>query len=162
MELEHVTCYLNIQKIRLKDNLSYFIDIQESLNQNSLLVTKLILQPLVENAIVHGITPQGYGEIIVSIYTENHFLIYNIYDSGVGCDLQKIEKALKKGKNNSAHGRCIKNVNERIRLKFGKSYGLKFKRPVDGGTIVEVKLPILYQEKEDKMCIRDRYRLWCP
>lgn len=148
MELNHMLCYLRLQKARLQESLVFSLDLS-GIEPEKLSVPKLILQPLVENSISHGILPKKGGEIIVSIYTEGEILHYHIYDNGVGIPLEKIPKILYRGETNSSHGRCLKNLHDRVRLKFGDAYGISIHSPADGGTVVKVSLPVIPREEAE-------------
>lgn len=141
VELEHMRCYLALEHMRLGAALEYNVDVQPGLEQVK--VIKLILQPLVENAIVHGIAPNEEGEVSVSVYADGDELCYMIYDNGVGADPERINHILNASeKNDPDHGIALHNVNERIRLKFGDDYGVRYSRPVDGGSVFIVRQPL--------------------
>ncbi len=144
VEIEHVKCYLQIQQMRFENKIIFTIDMHENLLK--LKVLKLVLQPIVENAILHGIEPKQGGEIIVSVYIMDNTLCYNIYDSGVGADPEKINKFIESDQSDGSHGRALHNVNERLKLKFGKEYGLSYQCPADGGSTFIVKQPIIQVE----------------
>ena len=145
-ELSHVQSYLTIQKIRYEDKLDYEINFDESILSYKLI--KLILQPLVENAIYHGIKEKrGNGKIFITGKIENNSLCFTVIDNGKGIEeekLNKINSMLKNGfekKNEIGYG--IFNVNARIKLIYGEEYGLTYKSIYEEGTIVELKHPIV-------------------
>lgn len=130
-ELEHVSSYLKIQKIRYKTKLNYQIMADSSLY--SIHIIKLIIQPLVENAIYHGIKEKTEGGLITvsaqgrTNHLGNQVLIITVEDDGVGISPEKLEEineTLMSGEINEEVGYGIYNVNERIRLYFGEEYGL--------------------------------------
>lgn len=146
-ELAHMQCYLALEKMRMGSALEYSLDIQPGLE--GIKVIKLILQPLIENAIVHGIVPQESGEISISIYTDGNCLCYLVYDNGVGADPEVIERILHTPpKDGSTHGIALRNVNERIQLKFGESFGVSYRLPADGGSAFIVRQPLIGTPKQ--------------
>ena len=143
-EVEHIQSYLFIQKVRYEDKFTYRIDIPPEFGD--LQVLRLILQPLVENAIYHGIKPKrGPGSIVVSARRDGEFLMLTVEDDGVGLPPQRLEalnQALGQGtRTDEGAGYGLFNGNERLRLTFGKHYGLKFWSRPGGGTLVEIKHP---------------------
>ncbi|WP_297430522.1 sensor histidine kinase [Clostridium sp.] len=145
-ELSHVQSYLIIQKIRYEDKLEYEIKFEDSILNYKLI--KLILQPLVENAIYHGIKEKrGNGKIIITGKIEENLLYFTVVDNGKGMDEQTLNKINNMLKNNSGNkndiGYGIFNVNERIKLIYGEEYGLTYKSIYGEGTIVELRHPIV-------------------
>jgi len=140
-EVEHLKYYLVIQKKRYGDSIQYKIDIDRELYDCRVL--KLILQPLVENAIVHGIDKkEGKGNIFVTVRRERENLIYEIKDDGIGVNLDEIRSLLQNvGESNRGIG--IKNVNDRLKLYFGEKYGIEFFNEEGGGTRVIVTHPYI-------------------
>lgn len=145
-ELSHVQSYLTIQKIRYEDKLDYDIEFDENILNYK--VIKLILQPLVENAIYHGIKEKrGNGKIIIIGRVEDNSLYFIVQDDGKGMEkevLDKINKTLINGNEKGNEiGYGIFNVNARIKLIYGEEYGLTYKSIYGEGTIVELKHPII-------------------
>lgn len=120
-ELEHLTCYITIQQIRYGNKIHFSIICEEQLKSFSVL--SFLLQPLVENALVHGLSQSIDGVVIVHIYKENTKLIYDVANNGIPADIDKIQELLSATPNHT-HGLAIYNINERIRLKYGNTYGL--------------------------------------
>lgn len=142
-ELEHVRNYLMIQQMRFKNKFTYTIDAEpETLELASL---KLMLQPLVENAIYHGMEfMDGDGEIEVKVRREGEDLWFIIRDNGLGMTTEQVASLLSEhphvtSKRGSGIG--VKNVNERIRLYFGEQYGLLIESEPDEGTVIRIHLP---------------------
>ena len=142
-ELEHVRNYLMIQQMRFKNKFTYRIEADpETLQLASL---KLMLQPLVENAIYHGMEfMDGDGEIEVRAFLEKGDLWFTVSDNGLGMTGEQVEKLLRDtghvpSKRGSGIG--VKNVNERIRLYFGEQYGLTIESEPDEGTTIRIHLP---------------------
>ena len=142
-EAEHVRSYLYIQKVRYEDKLNYVIDIPESLGD--LKVPKLILQPLVENAIYHGIKQKrGPGHIEVRARREGDTLVFTVYDDGAGMSAEKCAQLNRELSDEEAipdSGYGIFNVNNRIRLSYGRQYGLHYAINPDGGVTVTLTCP---------------------
>jgi two-component system sensor histidine kinase YesM len=154
-ELEQVESYLDIQSRRYKNKLAYSIDVPDSFKNYRIL--KLVLQPLVENAIYHGIKEKkvkGKIDITAKRSEENGEPILRLFvtDDGVGITPEKVE-ILNKGFASpivpQSEGYGIYNVNERIRLYYGSNYGLKITSKKDVYTQVEIKIPVLKKEVED-------------
>lgn len=145
-EIMHIESYLIIQKVRYEDKLDYEINIPEELMK--LEVTKLILQPIVENAIYHGIKEKrGKGKINIEGKIIDNKLCFTITDNGAGISEEKLKYINKilHGKNpvkiNIGFG--IYNVNERIRLSYGEEFGLMFYSTEGIGTKVEIWHPVI-------------------
>lgn len=152
-ELEHVRNYLMIQQMRFKNKFVYEIDAEEEVLD--LVSLKLMLQPLVENAIYHGMEfMDGDGEICVKVYREAEDLWFRISDNGLGMTQEQVKSLLGEKKHVSSRrgsGIGVKNVNERIRLYFGADYGLTIQSEPDEGTIISIRLPAqIYTEAAEK------------
>ena len=153
-ELEHVASYLKIQSIRYHSRLSYEIEIDESWLDMRMI--KLVLQPLAENSIYHGIKEkQGAGKI--KIYGERQagpqkeVLELSVWDDGAGIPPEKLEKmngTLQRGETDSKAGYGIYNVNERIRLFYGESYGLRYESCYGRWTRAILRIPTKTGEVE--------------
>jgi two-component system sensor histidine kinase YesM len=146
-EIENVKHYLVIQKIRYGDKFDYFIDIAPEINDKS--VVKLVIQPLIENAIYHGIK-QKQGKGIISIRGKenvDHILI-SVADDGIGFSDQKsCLEVLSTKPINQKQNYGLNNVNERIKLYFGAQYGLTISSRTGVGTRVDVTLPVETYER---------------
>ncbi|MBR5496171.1 MAG: sensor histidine kinase [Oscillospiraceae bacterium] len=146
-ELENISSYLTIQQIRYKDKLRYHIDVQDKIKQCKVL--KLILQPLVENAIYHGIKQaQEPGQITIKAFEQNNNLVVEISDNGAGMQPEVLERILtdnpiKVESSRKSSGIGTTNVNQRIKLAFGEQYGLSYQSTLGQGTTVVVTLPII-------------------
>lgn len=152
-EVEHVRNYLMIQQKRFKNKFIYRIETEpDVLNFASL---KLMLQPLVENAIYHGMEfMDGDGLIEIKAYLENGDLWFTIRDNGLGMTKEQVDSLLAEPVYTTSHrgsGIGVKNVNERIRLYFGEEYGLIIESEPDEGTWIRIHLPaVSYQEILEK------------
>lgn len=142
-ELEHVGNYLTIQQMRFKNKFIYKITAGEEVMELACL--KLMLQPLVENAIYHGMEfMDGDGEICVEVHRQGEELQFSVSDNGLGMTEEQAanllgEKAHVSSRRGSGIG--VKNVNERIRLYFGEDYGLAIRSEPDEGTRILIRLP---------------------
>jgi two-component system sensor histidine kinase YesM len=140
-EVEHLKNYLVIQKKRYGNSIKFSLDIEEELLDCKVL--KLILQPLLENAIVHGIDKkEGKGNINVTIKKSDGNIIYEIVDDGIGIDVDEAYSLLE-NTTESNKGIGIKNINDRLKLSFGDQYGLQFFHAEGGGTKVVVLHPYI-------------------
>lgn len=142
-ELEHVRNYLMIQQMRFKNKFTYAIDAEpETLGLASL---KLMLQPLVENAIYHGMEfMDGDGEIEIRVSRDENDLWFVIRDNGLGMTEEQVTSLLSERPHVTSRrgsGIGVKNVNERIRLYFGEQYGLLIESEPDEGTVIRIHLP---------------------
>ncbi|MHB1453439.1 MAG: sensor histidine kinase [Saccharofermentanales bacterium] len=143
-EIEHVRNYLIILKVRYAEILEYEISVRQELE--SVYVQKLILQPIVENAVYHGIKEKGSpGKVKIAVDTDGEVLVLTVSDDGVGMSEEKLLKLNEALSDNgrSAEGYGISNVNERIRLSYGKEYGVRIKSTLGAGTTVEIRHPII-------------------
>jgi two-component system sensor histidine kinase YesM len=146
-ELEHVESYLCIQKMRYEDKFDYSICCDLDLRSKQ--VMRLTLQPLVENAIYHGIKERrGHGTLLVEARAEGADLLLTVRDDGVGmteATLAQLTESLEEG-GPPIGGYGLRNVHERIRLTFGKPYGLSFWSVYGEGTVVTARHPDLDTE----------------
>lgn len=141
-ELENIQYYIEIQKFRYYDSFDFEIftdkDCQEAF------IPRLTLQPLVENALFHGIYNCGRrGKITIVLKKEKQGIKIDIIDNGKGMDRkeEKDENSRRKGESMSGIG--IKNVNERLKLYFGESYGISFESKKDEFTKITVYIPFI-------------------
>ena len=146
-ELQHIRSYLEIQKIRYQDILEYNIDVSDEFGDVQ--IPKITLQPLVENAIYHGIkNKRGGGTITVTGKRDGDDLRISVRDDGVGMEEERLRAVLdgifeKKPEEKDIYG--LYNVNERIRLYFGDDYGITLISEKGVGTESVVRLPISVQ-----------------
>jgi two-component system sensor histidine kinase YesM len=141
-EIEHARSYLIIQEVRYKDKFDFIIDIQPEVLKYKTL--KLILQPIIENAINHGINQiQEKGEIKIKAAIEGDNILFSVSDNGYGIKPSVLEKILvMESKNEQTSGVGLKNVNERIKLCYGKEYGIEIISELDVGTTVNIRIPL--------------------
>ena len=142
-ELEHLQDYITIQTNRFEDRIRIVVEAQPQTLDDR--VMALLLQPLVENAIVHGLENKiGQGVIEVRIFHAEQDLVYIVEDNGLGADTRKIQEAL--AQDEPAEGSfALKNIQRRIQYQYGKAYGIRFESEKGIGTKVTVRMPI---EKE--------------
>ena len=144
-EMEHVRNYLIIQSMRYSDKFDYEIKVDENILRNSTL--KLILQPLVENSIYHGIKNRRQkGHILIRGRKIEDKMLLEVIDDGIGMEQEKCDEILKHGSTGTRkgfNGVGVKNVNDRIKLYYGDEYGLKYISSPGMGTTAELWLPLL-------------------
>jgi len=142
-ELEHVKNYLIIQSMRYVNKFDYSIEVQDSIRKYRII--KLILQPIVENSIYHGIKEKkGKGRISIRAYQEEDMVRLKVEDDGIGmsedqCSALLSGKIEPSGKKGSGIG--FKNVNERIKMYFGNPYGVSISSEINKGTTVVISIP---------------------
>jgi two-component system sensor histidine kinase YesM len=142
-EVDHVRAYVNIQNMRFENRIKMKLDIDEELLSCQIL--KIILQPLVENSILHGIREREdeSGTIYIRAHQKELKLIITVADNGIGMSEEKLQSLCNKPNNNGSYG--IRNINERIRLCYGEEYGLHFTSKPQKGTCVFIIIP--FQKK---------------
>ena len=139
-EEQHVRSYLQIQQVRYKDILDYTINIDPALGEARL--PKLTLQPLVENALYHGIkAKRGKGCIYVTARAEGRDILLQITDDGAGMSPERLEELRRAMEMGKRVGFGLATVHERLRLLFGSPYGLSISGSPGVGTTVTVRIP---------------------
>lgn len=150
-EIEHARNYLTIQNIRYKNKFTYSIEVEEE--TLDLASIKLIIQPLIENAIYHGMEFMGGdGEILIKAYAKEDNLYIDVIDNGLGM-LQEVADTLLTNESRiekKSSGIGLKNVHERIQLYFGTSYGLEIYSEPDEGTTIRIHMPVKKYSKIKK------------
>lgn len=150
-EITHVSNYLYIQKIRYKDKLNYVIHVDESLY--AIEVPKLILQPLVENAIYHGVkAKRGGGTITITGVPEGENLVFTVQDDGAGMLQEKVEELNRRMSERSVLDEQksfgLFYIRERIQLCYGTGYGVHVESALGEGTRVTITLPLYQKPKK--------------
>jgi len=143
-EIQYLENYLNIQEFRYYHKFKVNLEIEADLLDYKL--PKFLLQPILENSIIHGIgSKKGQGVIEVKGFTYEGKMIFIITDDGIGMTQERINRILKEDSVSPNHfcGIGIKNVQERIKLYFGEGYGLRIDSSPNHFTTVEITLPIL-------------------
>ncbi|QZY54276.1 sensor histidine kinase [Crassaminicella profunda] len=140
VELNHVKSYVEIEKARFEDKLEVIYDIEENLN---CILPPLTLQPLVENAIKHGLLPKKNGGkvSVIGIKQKDEVIIY-IEDDGVGIEEEKLSHIMSE-ENVHRDSLGINNVNQRLMGMFGEKYGLQIDSKVGKGTSILLRIPII-------------------
>ena len=149
-EIEHIESYLAIQKFRYGDKLEYSIEADKELL--SYRIIKIIIQPIVENAIYHGIKKiPGTGRIDISIKEADGNICITVADNGVGMDEETLKGLLDVNGHGSISkgGIGVKNVDQRIKLYYGEEYGVHMESIVFEGTRVTLTMPKEYSKKEE-------------
>lgn len=152
-ELNHVRDYIAIQKIRFDNKFAMVIDMPQEMT--NLKILKLIMQPIVENALYHGLNYCNTGSYIkIHGYVKDSNIFLEICDDGAGMDKEQIltlEKSFQEtahftelGHRNK-HSIGLKNIHTRIALYYGQGYGLSVQSSLQEGTIITIKLPLLFQ-----------------
>jgi two-component system sensor histidine kinase YesM len=139
-EVKHIEDYLMIQKNRFGDVLKVDISVQQDIQEYSVL--NLILQPLVENAIIHGLEKKlGNWELSVNIWEKQDVVYFEVKENGMGVDEVLINAKMQAtdGKNDAL---ALNNVNKRIKYKYGEDSGLQFNSQIGIGTRVLLRIPI--------------------
>lgn len=145
-ELRHAESYLKIQKHRYKNQFSYRFDVDESCLD--FLCNKITLQPIIENAIYHGINGLvDEGEIVITLRAEGQDVVFTVADNGVGMEEEQIQAILRKDRSDHT-GIGIKNVNDRLKIYFGEGYGITIDSELDEGTTVTIRMPQVREEGE--------------
>ena len=143
-EIEHAESYLQIQKYRYKNRFSY--DFQVDPSCLDYLCNKITLQPIIENAINHGLDLLvEEGHIQVEVKPDGDDIVFRVIDDGVGMSPEQVQAIMnQKPKDHTGIG--IRNVNDRLKIYFGKQYGLRIESVPDEGTCVEIRMPKVRQE----------------
>ncbi len=147
-EIKYIESYLTIQKMRYKDKMCYDLDISPEILKKRTL--KLILQPIVENAIYHGIKNKDDGgniKIKGFLSEDKENIILQVIDTGVGISEEDLRNIFdRKHNSGKSSGLGINNVNDRIKLYFGKEYGIAFESVLNEGTTVTISIPVLEED----------------
>lgn len=149
-EIQYVKSYLTIQKMRYKDKLEFEINVDPFIN--SVHIVKLVLQPIVENAIYHGLKyKETKGLLTVTGYQKNQNAVIEITDDGVGMDEETLNHIFEKHKvNYRSNGVGVYNVQKRLCMYYGKEYGLHYESEPGHGTTVTVTIPMEQEEQHEK------------
>lgn len=143
-ELEYLKNYIIIQEFRYYDKFKVKFEVDDETLQYKML--RFLLQPILENAIIHGIEPlEGQGFILIKAYTEGDIFKIIVTDNGVGFSQKRIDEVLQEqsNKSNVFCGIGISNVNDRIKMVYGEDYGVKIQSFQNMFTTVEISLPII-------------------
>ncbi|MDQ0877882.1 two-component system sensor histidine kinase YesM [Paenibacillus sp. V4I3] len=152
MELEHVKGYMAIQQIRFEEKIQFHVNIEPELLSYS--VIRFILQPIIENSIVHGIDKgNGYGNIILTGKKQEDNMLITIQDDGAGMSAVQLQNLLDKkfdlaSSEEGTGGHGLMNVHRRIALRYGNQYGIKIESSLQQGTIIFLTLPLIEDNLE--------------
>ena len=145
-EIEHAENYLEIQKYRYKNQFTYTFDVDPGcLNYYC---NKITLQPIIENAIMHGLDLLvDEGHITVRVRQDGEDVVFTVQDNGVGMSAEQAAAILREDAQDRT-GIGIKNVNDRLRIYFGRQYGLRITSELDAGTSVELRMPKVKEARD--------------
>lgn len=147
-EVQHAMSYLKIEKYRYKNQFTYSFDVEEECLPY--LCNKITLQPIIENAIYHGVNQMlDEGEIQIRIYQDGEDIVFEIEDNGVGMSEQQCYEIMHREPGDRT-GIGTKNVNDRIKIYFGDNYGLNITSELDEGTCVTIRVPKVEEEEYAK------------
>ncbi|MFF2014419.1 sensor histidine kinase [Paenibacillus sp. NPDC058177] len=149
-ELDHIRHYLVIQSFRFKNKFKYEIHAQDEVLQCQTI--KLILQPIVENALYHGIEMMpDEGLISIRAELQNKLIVITIMDNGLGMSKETLSTILTGVcKSGTGSGVGVRNVNERIKLYYGREFGISFESAIEEGTTVTLTFPALVSQELDE------------
>ena len=146
-EADYVKSYLTIQKMRYKDKLEFEIQMEQDILEQKII--KLILQPIVENAIYHGIKYKDTkGLIRISGWKEDGCMLFEIYDNGRGMEAEEMKHIFDKNKSRETvrSGVGIYNVQMRLKLYYGEGYGISYESRPGEGTRAYIRIPLSRKE----------------
>ena len=157
-ELLHAKSYMNIQKVRYKNKFEVSFDVDEEIMDYC--AVKLVLQPILENALNYGIRElDDFGEIVVGGQKVGEDIIITVSDNGMGIPENEIpllltntDRVHKKGS-----GVGLVNVNNRIKILFGERYGLHIESELDEGTVVTIKIPAIVYSEENRLQFEEHH-----
>ena len=151
-EVEHVEVYVNIENYHFDNAISLEVDVPEELKSYACL--NIILQPFVENAILHGIAEKPdieSCEIRICARREEQDIVFSVQDDGPGVDVKEMQKETQQDIRTAQHGYGVRNINFRLKLCFGEKYGVTYLES-EKGTHVEIKIPVMTMaEAEEKI-----------
>jgi Predicted signal transduction protein with a C-terminal ATPase domain len=155
-EMENLEAYIRLQQLHFHGSLALHICIDPDILD--CISIKLLLQPIVENAIYHGVSLcESGGSISILGYAEEDKLIFTVSDTGPGIPSEHLDllNDYVQGKNQAFTSIGLRNTSQRIRLAYGESYGVSIQSVPGKGTVVTVRIPRVdaKQEKEDTVCL---------
>ena len=144
-ELEYIKTYLSIQQLRFGDRVNYTLQVDEDLDTDSCKILPLLLQPVVENAILHGLESKTQdGMITIQIASVDTVLLITIKDNGQGMtneELDALRDRIRKHPSSDTHSIGLYNINQRISLFYGEGYYMEIDSAIGAGTTVRLKIP---------------------
>lgn len=151
-EVKHAQNYVNIQKVRFKNKFDVSFDIAEDIE--NMCIVKLVLQPIIENAINYGVRNMDeMGHITIKGWKENEDIYFTIEDDGIGIPEETLETLLDDSVehvHSKGSGVGLINIQKRIQLRFSNQYGLKVESELDEGTKVTIHIPAIPYTKENR------------
>ncbi|MCT1904428.1 sensor histidine kinase [Oceanobacillus sojae] len=144
-ELENVISYINIQQLMHSNSFDVYYELDKSAYHYTML--NLLLQPLVENAIIHGIDykeSSDRGKLVIRLKKKENTLEFSVIDNGVGIDPTKLQSIL----TTETEGYGVRNVHNRVQLYYGSSYGLTYESEMDHYTKVTLVIPTVHEEAQ--------------
>ena len=146
-ELEYVRFYLDLQKTRFEDRLNYTISV-ESDELLDVMIPKLLLQPVVENSVVHGLEKKrGAGHVSIMIWEEVDEICFKVTDDGAGFDVKKLDDVPAEGAQKKHSHIALRNIRKRLLLLYGEEYAMQIKSRPGAGTEVFIHIPLAEQAK---------------
>lgn len=155
-EIQHAKNYVAIQKYRYKNKFEAFFEIEDGIEKYKTI--KLIIQPLIENAIYYGMEfMDGDGEIHVRVRTGEEELVIEVEDNGPGMPKERLDSLLtdENRVRSKGSGIGLRNVHQRIQVYFGAAYGLEIESEPDEGTLVRIHLPLCETMDENERGVTD-------
>ena len=145
-EICNIKTYLNLQKLVYGERVQYDFQVDSILRE--ILVPRFLVQPLVENAVIHGILPkQEGGQVLIKVGCEKKNAIIEVCDDGVGIPACFLKDGLVYKKRDDKHHRVgVVTVEKRIKLLYGKDFGLNISNAVNGGASAKIRIPIIFEE----------------
>lgn len=151
-ELDYINTYLAIQKLRFHDRVNYNLKSSPDLDLSKLQIMPLLLQPIVENAVLHGLEEvEENGKIIIHIFAQQEKLYIEIFDNGRGMtpeEMDQMKENICHHPKESSKSIGLYNINQRIKLCYGAQYGLTFKSKKNRGTLIIMVIPAQKYRKE--------------
>lgn len=146
-ELEYAEFYLYLQKMRFDDRISYEVVIEDD-SLKECMIPKFVIEPIVENAVIHGIeNTESQGRIKITLKKEGEILTAEVEDNGVGFDVEKYRLSMEAEKEEDGIRQSrekigLRNVDLRIRHIYGEKYGIDIKSEINKGTVIRIRIPI--------------------
>lgn len=137
-ELEQVEYYLMLEQFIYNDKISYEIQVNDAYSDG--VIPRIILQPIVENAILHGFVSSEL-HLVIRVFAEKEFLMITVEDNGSGISSYGKEEVPVSGMNSSTNGYGLKNIDERLKLIYGEKYGITLQNQEEKGLLARVYLP---------------------
>lgn len=149
-EVEMVECYADIQRIRFQNQ--FLFNMEVPIELEDCMIPKLIIQPIVENSILHGLAGREEGSIFLNVYEQEKNLYIEVSDDGCGIHQEVLEQLNSRDKERLKGHLGFGNVDTILRLYYGESYGLHAENLPEGGTKVTITLPMGDGEKGGEIC----------